>query len=818
MKLGRHYSWLKKITIHIILSLLLVVGMINIPTVTASADEGGVRRMINVVYDDSGSMVVNGTKRWSQAKYAMEVFCALMGEEDIMNIYPMSIPGELGLMVNGRDNKRVKSVHDMNAHYRNTPFTTVTKAADDLLSTDSKYEKWLVIITDGEFDDGATPIDTVQSAVDSYNKKGIHTIYLAIGDKAKTLNSNPSLGGYADKAEDGVDVLYKVTSMANQIFQHLILSDKYIDRQGNNSTLHFDIPIDTLIVFAQGDNVEIGSMTQGNNVISPSDVQNVKYSDVIPENYPDAVTDTSLKGVVATYKSAGKPYAAGVFSIEVSNANTVEYYYAPGVELNCSLMYRNQPISGQDKLYAGEYDIRMNFIDPLSGKELDSDLLKVDEFKLSLINNEQETLLNSGQEHVHINEGDVSLRAQAVLPGNVVLSSTKNYTVYPEPIELNISVEGNAPSYSPDQMGDNARPIILVIKDSAGNELSADQKIATKIEIESKNQINWNVKYNESIGRWEARPIYVGDSIKDMATGDDQYSVSASFEVGKLTAFGSSTITMTVNSYEGSALEVHIGDPTAAYEMKTLEDAPGMPVTVSFLDPTTNEPLEISEELWDAISVKAEGEGVSWTIEKTETPGLAVLKPRYRYCRLRTQSGDVQVKVHAEGTLGEYYYTGKDTKTVNIAPLSREDKIRDIIELILRIGFILWLVVGYLKKKRLRLRGLNPRCHYLRKESSKRRIKKNIWTVILPYLSERAVVKCRSSGYQCNFPDLKIIATGSRSFRILNKSIDLKNTLINGDRFDDMKSLRKRSFGMGSFDITSLDRKTGKRLGSFTFN
>ena len=50
-------------------------------------------RVLNVVYDDSGSMLINGdtwVDTWCQAKYAMEVFAALLEEKDTLNIFPMS--------------------------------------------------------------------------------------------------------------------------------------------------------------------------------------------------------------------------------------------------------------------------------------------------------------------------------------------------------------------------------------------------------------------------------------------------------------------------------------------------------------------------------------------------------------------------------------------------------------------------------------------------------------------------------------------------------------------------------------------------------
>ena len=136
-----------------------------------------------------------------------------------------------------------------------------------------------------------------------------------------------------------MDVINKVTSIANQIFEHLVLPDSYIATSGNDTTLTFDIPIEQVVVFAQGDDVSIGDLSINGSKVSPSETQNVKYSDVTPENYQDAVVDDSLKGVVAIYNAGDEPFAEGDYSISVKGAEVVEYYYTPGVIVNASLSY-----------------------------------------------------------------------------------------------------------------------------------------------------------------------------------------------------------------------------------------------------------------------------------------------------------------------------------------------------------------------------------------------------------------------------------------------------------------------------------------------
>jgi len=270
------------------LMILILLAVLLVPSAAAAPEQAEAdRKLINVVYDDSGSMVKSKgilIERWSQAKYALEVFCAMMGEKDVMNIFPMSKEGGLGLTLYGSDPNRVAAVHEMNGNYRNTPFKTVTAAGKNLLNAEAGYEKWLLIITDGAFDDGATPTATVQMQLEKYHEAGIKTVYLGIGDSAPVLQSNPEAGAYAEKAADGTQVLEKVTSIANQIFTHQILRDKYIAVSDSVTALSIDIPTDQIIVFAQGNDVSVGGLKLNGKEIPAAAVEHVKYSDVVPPN------------------------------------------------------------------------------------------------------------------------------------------------------------------------------------------------------------------------------------------------------------------------------------------------------------------------------------------------------------------------------------------------------------------------------------------------------------------------------------------------------------------------------------------------------
>ena len=74
---------MKKISVIVVLIFAVFFAMTSTVD-TVNADESLPTRVINVVYDDSGSMIKNKNKNvdtWCQAKYSMEVFASMLGEK-----------------------------------------------------------------------------------------------------------------------------------------------------------------------------------------------------------------------------------------------------------------------------------------------------------------------------------------------------------------------------------------------------------------------------------------------------------------------------------------------------------------------------------------------------------------------------------------------------------------------------------------------------------------------------------------------------------------------------------------------------------------
>lgn len=277
-------------------------------------------RMINVVYDDSGSMYRTDSvvDTWCQAKYSMEVFAAMLGEKDTLNVYYMSdYRSGTGrgprLVLHGKDGAatNVGKLHSEKTRAGNTPFNSVRKAYSDL-SKATADEKWLVILTDGAFEDGALgrdKIDAFLAAKDS----DISVMFLAMGPSAAGITAKSSQNIFYVEAKTSNQILKQITGICTRIFN----SDK-LDVNVKTKNFSFDVPMGELTVFAQGANVQINGIkkSDGTLVKSSKTPVAVKYSNCDATNYNNEPSK-DLVGSIATFVG---DFSAGDYVVDVSGA------------------------------------------------------------------------------------------------------------------------------------------------------------------------------------------------------------------------------------------------------------------------------------------------------------------------------------------------------------------------------------------------------------------------------------------------------------------------------------------------------------------
>ena len=410
---------------------LVLIFAFSTPLTAQSYTTDQRSKAIHVVYDDSGSMIYDYgvyVDRWGQAKYAMEVFAAMLEEKDAMRVYYMSdfdtsiggsinAPAKITILGAEPPGIRVSKIHNTVTFAANTPYDAVAKAYADLKNQNTD-EKWLVVLTDGEFNrlngQSVANVD-VDSFFSQYvTESDVKIILLAMGEDAEVIRANPNRGIFFEHAKTNNEILGKITSICNRIFNRNRLNFTNETRR----EFTFDIPMLELLVFAQGPDVKINGI-KGGGTYSPSETVNVRYSDVAAVNFrgdPNVIISRNLTGVIATFRDIPK----GSYSLDIAGEQTAEIYYKPVVNVVVKLFKGRREVSPQD-IPEGKYQVRFGIVDE-SGNFFESSLLGNVEYEATVRNGGQSVPIKSG-DTVSLQRGELEVN---VLSHFLEINTAKN--------------------------------------------------------------------------------------------------------------------------------------------------------------------------------------------------------------------------------------------------------------------------------------------------------------------------------------------------------------------------------------------------------
>ena len=381
----------------IVLALAMLLGTVSLGTDQANA--GVVKKIeksydIAVVFDNSGSMYKSDA--WCKAKYAMEVFAAMMPYDpknpgqNSLRIYPMWEVGKKGdktgsyAPIDIASSDDIQKIHDMyTIDNGDTPFAPVREAYKDLQGS-SADEKWLVVLTDGAFNlDGreGKPQDgivNVQKELEQYADGNINVQYLALGEETATVTPDKTRGLYAAKATN--ESLSKdLISICNRIFKRAKLPDKYF---ADNNKLDLPLSMNNVVVFAQGKGAKVKGLEGTKGDVEVKEETKCQFSDVSTggKNSKKAVVDKSLYGQVVRFG----PCTKGKYQLDLKNVDhdNVQIFYEPDVDIKVTLTDpkknddKGQELTNTESFKTGKYNIDYKLIDNKTDEDVsESELL-----------------------------------------------------------------------------------------------------------------------------------------------------------------------------------------------------------------------------------------------------------------------------------------------------------------------------------------------------------------------------------------------------------------------------------------------------------
>ena len=396
---------------------------------------------IHIVLDNSVSMVLGGNTDLANATYALQVLLAMLDKEDTASIYAVSqynvkwpegyehIEGcgqnvkcvQVSGGVQSEEIIKKKVIDSVGEKLgEKTYFSTVMNALEELKNEKIKGEKWLVVLTDGEYEDwdweddgkeinpqdvyellGDPAYDDINIVHYSFSKSIYNETLKNTGEK------NHNITYYPDETQVKVkdEMLNVMIQIGNQIFAREALATV---QTGNTYSFSLEAPAKSLIVFAQreanndavSDSIEITPFFSigDKRETKVETISNLKIHETGNREYKVGSRYQGKLIVYDNFKNRGM-LEAGDYSITVEEGTqSLEVYYEP--EIGIRLMLEQQAEDGKAytssgdeemlQLLDGEYRVSMELYDPISGNALEEsgNLVSGTDYELSIVGTE----------------------------------------------------------------------------------------------------------------------------------------------------------------------------------------------------------------------------------------------------------------------------------------------------------------------------------------------------------------------------------------------------------------------------------------------
>ncbi len=293
-------------------------------------------RMVAVVYDDSGSMT-KPPEKWWQANYAMQTLTALLHPADILMVVLMSNPSQATAWPNKA--QAIQTLQQQAPPRSQTPFQAV-ETAMRAVEASRDDDRWLLIITDGGFQDYPSSAELAARIEKFAGATGARTVFLLIGgdvtdDLATFWDKIATAQVYrAASASDIASCMQEIAALING--RPPSPSQLQLTSRGNQISLTTELPLKRLTLLQQEESqpalAVVREATVGadllhlNSLITrmPQRAQMKKFAGIThithpqpPHVIPEATLTISLEKPVALNRLSFFPEVAAQFVLRL---------------------------------------------------------------------------------------------------------------------------------------------------------------------------------------------------------------------------------------------------------------------------------------------------------------------------------------------------------------------------------------------------------------------------------------------------------------------------------------------------------------------
>ena len=343
-----------------------------------------------------------------------------------------------------------------------------------------------------------------------------------------------------------------------------------------------DIDLDQVIVFAQGNDASIGSLTAGAETVEPESRVEVSWTDNpaiifngarIRDREVIPLPAEELEGQIARFRDV----PSGQISFDVGNPSTVDVFFKPKVNLGIRLRDESGTYVSAEQIQSGTYTLDYGFMAPSDAecRIIDSGVLNIDQGAFSadiLVNGEPYAADVQPGTTLDLPPGDITIDVAASYLGGVPAQATETRSVLPR-TENEIATSGA--TYNVSEMGDFP---------------PQDQRIPLEYVI-----------VEEGVPRAPTEQEWAAISNTDFAY---DHETNLEFEVEKSTTPGQ--LSLLVRAPEGDVYAADTGD----LEVTVRETTPGKTTTEATV------PIEVVDDIsrWDRFLNWLKTDGWKWLL------------------------------------------------------------------------------------------------------------------------------------------------------------------------------------------------------------